>query len=176
MTNSPDARQIAAAIKARQRFIISSHARPDGDSIGSSLAMACALRAIGKHADVVHSDPAPGPLMQFPGVPEIQVTNAVPADAHYDAAIVMECGDLARTGVTGLDHAVRTFHYLTGVPLPQVIKMASLTPARILGADRDIGSLVTGRRADLVLLDASLSVRQVYVGGQIIVPPATQRA
>jgi len=103
MTNSPDARQIAAAIKARQRFIISSHARPDGDSIGSSLAMAYALRAIGKHADVVHADPAPGPLMQFPGVPEIQVTNAVPADAHYDAAIVMECGDLARTGVTGLD-------------------------------------------------------------------------
>ena len=103
MTNSPDARQIAAAIKARQRFIISSHARPDGDSIGSSLAMACALRAIGKHADVVHSDPAPGPLMQFPGVPEIQVTDAVPADAHYDAAIVLECGDLARTGVSGLD-------------------------------------------------------------------------
>jgi len=103
MTTSPDARQIAAAIKPRQRFIISSHARPDGDSIGSSLAMAYALRAIGKHADVVHADPAPGPLMQFPGVPEIQVTDAVPADAHYDAAIVLECGDLARTGVSGLD-------------------------------------------------------------------------
>jgi bifunctional oligoribonuclease and PAP phosphatase NrnA len=103
MTTSPDARQIAAAIQERQRFIISSHSRPDGDSIGSSLAMAFALRAIGKHADVVHADPAPGPLMQFPGVPEIQVTNAVPADARYDAAIIMECGDLARTGVSGLD-------------------------------------------------------------------------
>lgn len=103
MTTSPDARHIAAAIQARQRFIISSHSRPDGDSIGSSLAMAFALRAIGKHADVVHADPAPGPLMQFPGVPEIQVANAVPADADYDAAIIMECGDLARTGVAGLD-------------------------------------------------------------------------
>ena len=103
MTPNPDALHIADAIKARQRFIISSHSRPDGDSIGSSLAMAYILRALGKHADVVHADPAPGPLMQFPGVADILVTNAVPAGANYDAAIIMECGDLARTGVAGLD-------------------------------------------------------------------------
>ena len=53
-------------------------------------------------------------------------------------------GKSLASGVTGLDHAVRTFHYLTGVPLPQVIRMASLTPARILGLDSDIGSLATG--------------------------------
>lgn len=93
--------QIVEAIRARQRFVISSHSRPDGDSIGSSLAMAYALRAMGKKADVVHSDPAPAPLMQFPGVRDILVMPQV-AD-HYDAAIVMECGDLGRTGVTGLD-------------------------------------------------------------------------
>lgn len=103
MTPSPDALKIAEAIRARQRFVISSHSRPDGDSIGSSLAMAYALRAMGKHADVVHADPPPGPLMQFPGVPEITVAGAV--DGQYDAAIVMECGDLARTGVTGLDRS-----------------------------------------------------------------------
>jgi phosphoesterase RecJ-like protein len=94
---------IADAIRARQRFIISSHSRPDGDSIGSSLAMAYALRALGKHADVVHADPAPGPLMQFPGVPEIRIASTVPPGDDYDAAIIMECGDLGRTGVTGLD-------------------------------------------------------------------------
>jgi phosphoesterase RecJ-like protein len=93
--------QIVEAIRARQRFVISSHSRPDGDSIGSSLAMAYALRAMGKEADVVHSDPAPGPLMQFPGVRDILVMPQVAN--HYDAAIVMECGDLGRTGVTGLD-------------------------------------------------------------------------
>ena len=93
--------EIVEAIRARQRFVISSHTRPDGDSIGSSLAMAFALRAMGKEADVVHSDPAPGPLMQFPGVRDIQVMPQV--GNHYDAAIVMECGDLGRTGVAGLD-------------------------------------------------------------------------
>src|SRR5262245_21533357 len=103
MTTTPDARAIAEAIRVRQRFVVSSHARPDGDSIGSSLAMAYALRALGKQADVVHADPAPGPLMQFPGVPDVHIAPSVPADARYDAAIVLECGDLARTGVAGLD-------------------------------------------------------------------------
>jgi len=103
-TTNADIARIADAIRARQRFVISSHARPDGDSIGSSVAMAYALRAMGKDAVVVHADKAPGPLLQFPGVPEIRIAPEIPQDlVDYDAAIVMECGDLARTGVDGLD-------------------------------------------------------------------------
>jgi bifunctional oligoribonuclease and PAP phosphatase NrnA len=101
MPTSPDRDAIVAAILERRRFVISSHARPDGDSIGSSMAMAYALRAIGRHADVVMADPAPPPLMQFPGVADIRI--APQAAGEYDAAIVMECGDLGRTGVAGLD-------------------------------------------------------------------------
>jgi phosphoesterase RecJ-like protein len=101
MTTTPEARHIADAIAARNRFVISSHSRPDGDSIGSSLAMAFALRAMGKTADVVHADAPPGPLLQFPGVPDIRIASQV--DGEYDAAIIMECGDLARTGVAGLE-------------------------------------------------------------------------
>src|SRR3954468_5185945 len=104
MTTRPELDAIADAIRTRQRFIISSHARPDGDSIGSSLALAFALRELGKEAVVVHSDPAPGPLMQFPGVPEIRIAPEVGSElAGYDAVVVLECGDLARTGVAGLD-------------------------------------------------------------------------
>jgi phosphoesterase RecJ-like protein len=92
---------IVEAIAARRRFVISSHSRPDGDSIGSQLAMAFALRALGKEVAVVNSDAAPGPLMTFPGVPDIQIADRV--SGEFDAAIIMECGDLARTGVAGLD-------------------------------------------------------------------------
>ena len=67
-TDPSPLREIADAIRARQRFVISSHSRPDGDAVGSSLAMAYALRAIGKEAHVVFADPAPGPLQAFPGV------------------------------------------------------------------------------------------------------------
>lgn len=101
--SNPRMREIVDAIRARQRFVLSSHARPDGDSIGSQLAMAYALRALGKEVAVVNADAAPPPLMQFPGVPEITVAPAV--DGTYDAAIIMECSDLARTGVSGLDRS-----------------------------------------------------------------------
>ena len=50
-TTSPELQQIVDAIRARQRFVLSSHSRPDGDSIGSQLAMAYALRALGKEVD-----------------------------------------------------------------------------------------------------------------------------
>jgi bifunctional oligoribonuclease and PAP phosphatase NrnA len=104
MTTSPELQKIVDAIHAKQRFVISSHSRPDGDSIGSQLAAAYALRALGKHVTVVNADPAPPPLMQFPGVPEIAIAERVDVAAGDDAAaIIMECGDLARTGVGGLE-------------------------------------------------------------------------
>ena len=46
-TTTPELLAVAAAIRARQRFVISSHSRPDGDSVGSQVAMAMALRALG---------------------------------------------------------------------------------------------------------------------------------
>jgi phosphoesterase RecJ-like protein len=100
-SRSHELNRIVDAIRTRQRFVISSHSRPDGDSIGSQLAMAYALRALGKEAHVVNKDRAPAPLLQFPGVAAIEIADTV--TGQYDAAIIMECGDLARTGVTGLD-------------------------------------------------------------------------
>lgn len=99
--NAGPIERICEAIRARQRFVISSHSRPDGDSIGSQLAMALALRALGKHVEVVNQDAAPPALMAFPGVPSIRVAERV--DDEFDAAIIMECSDLKRTGVEGLD-------------------------------------------------------------------------
>jgi bifunctional oligoribonuclease and PAP phosphatase NrnA len=97
----PPPQAIVDAIRTRHRFVLSSHARPDGDSIGSQLAMAFALRALGKHVAIVNADPAPHPLMQFAGVQDITIADSVEGD--FDAAIIMECGDLGRTGVSGLD-------------------------------------------------------------------------
>jgi bifunctional oligoribonuclease and PAP phosphatase NrnA len=100
-TTSAELQRIVEAIRSRERFLLSSHARPDGDSIGSQLAMAYALRALGKQAAVVNSDAAPPPLQQFPGVRDITIAPSV--DGAFDAAIIMECSDLGRTGVAGLD-------------------------------------------------------------------------
>jgi N-acetylglucosamine-6-phosphate deacetylase len=52
------------------------------------------------------------------------------------------------------------------VPLVDVVRMASLTPARIAGWDDEIGSINPGKRADLLVLDRDVQVRQVYVEGR----------
>src|SRR3954469_22881115 len=100
-TPAPEIERIVEAIRVRRTFVLSSHARPDGDAIGSQLAMAYALRPLGKHVRVVNRDPAPPALMEFPGGPESEI--APEAAGVFGAAIIMECGDLARTGVAGLD-------------------------------------------------------------------------
>jgi bifunctional oligoribonuclease and PAP phosphatase NrnA len=92
---------ICQAIRDRQRFLLTSHARPDGDSIGSQLAMAYALEALGKEVRLVNADPAPDHYREFPGVDRIEIAER--SDAAADALIVMECSDLSRTGVAGLD-------------------------------------------------------------------------
>jgi N-acetylglucosamine-6-phosphate deacetylase len=78
-------------------------------------------------------------------------------------------GTALASGVMGMDHCVRTMHRTAGVHLPEAVRMASLTPARILGVDADLGSLEAGKRADLVVLDDALNVTQVYVGGECVV-------
>ena len=92
--------RICDAILSRQRFVLTSHARPDGDSIGSQLAMAYALEALGKDVRLVNADAAPEHYFEFPGVDRIEITAETTTDA--DAVIVMECSDLTRTGVAGL--------------------------------------------------------------------------
>ena len=93
--------QVAEEIRRRQRFVLSSHVRPDGDAIGSQIAMAYALRHLGKEVRIVNRDPAPPPLRAFPGVEAIEVAPRV--EDPGDAVIVMESGDLSRTGVEGLE-------------------------------------------------------------------------
>ncbi len=96
-------RGIHEAVLRRSRFLITSHARPDGDSIGSQVAMAAALRALGKSARMINRDAPPPAYLALPGVAAIEVADRVRDGDEVDACIVMECSDLARPGVAGLD-------------------------------------------------------------------------
>jgi N-acetylglucosamine-6-phosphate deacetylase len=82
-----------------------------------------------------------------------------------DGVGIMPDGKSLASGVVGMDHCLRTFHRLTGVPLVEVVRMATQTPARIAGREDELGSIAVGKRADLVVLDAALEVHEVYVEG-----------
>ncbi len=69
------------------------------------------------------------------------------------------------SSVVGMDTMIRNMASGTAASLPEVIRMASLTPAERVGMAGEIGSLETGKRADVVLLDRNLCVDRVWVSG-----------
>jgi len=85
-----------------------------------------------------------------------------------DGVGMMPSGTGLASSIQGMDHMVRTFQALTGRPLWEVVRMASLTPARIAGWDRELGSIAAGKRADLVVLGSDMTVRRVFRDGEEI--------
>lgn len=110
-----DMQHIAEAIRELQMFVITSHARPDGDAIGSALACAEMLRALGKRCEVVFADPIPHVYLTLPGVGDIIHSSRVDA-SRYECAIVLECDSTARTGLSGLQDLpiLNLDHHITG--------------------------------------------------------------
>ncbi|MCA1817968.1 MAG: bifunctional oligoribonuclease/PAP phosphatase NrnA [Acidobacteria bacterium] len=105
--------QVVELIEKRQRFAVTSHVRPDGDGLGSSLGLYWLLRALGKDAEVIMRDPVPHSYQQLPGAACVRVTPSV--DRQYDAVFVIECSDVSRPGLEGLDRqlVVNIDHHAT---------------------------------------------------------------
>jgi phosphoesterase RecJ-like protein len=95
------AQQVLADLRRYQRFVVTTHARPDGDGVASALACQIILRALGKQADVVLFDPVPRNYRNLPGADTVRQAGSVNAD--HDAAILLECDSLQRSRLLGLD-------------------------------------------------------------------------
>ena len=93
--------QVVELIEAKGKFAITSHRRPDGDSLGSSLGLYWLLRALNKDVEVIMRDPVPNAYQQLPGAANVRVTPAV--DDSYDAVFVIECSDVTRPGLDDLE-------------------------------------------------------------------------
>lgn len=102
---APEMQAILEAIGAGERFLVCSHSRPDGDAIGSMLAMGMLLRQMGKRVDLVAADRLPAVYRGLPGAGEIRT--AMRVHGPYDAVILLECDSLERTRLRGLE---RMFH------------------------------------------------------------------
>jgi len=94
--------QVLQEIEKRSSFVVTSHARPDGDAVGSSLAMAEVLRAMGKKADVILADHVPFLYQPLPHADT--VFDNLSLNGSHDAAIVLECDSAQRTRLSGLEN------------------------------------------------------------------------
>lgn len=94
--------QVVELIENKNNFAITTHVRPDGDGIGSSLGLCWLLRSLGKSAEVIVSDGIPQTYYSLPGSDEI-VHVARVEDDQYEAIFVIECSDIERPGIENLD-------------------------------------------------------------------------
>jgi phosphoesterase RecJ-like protein len=94
-------KEVLDSIRRRDHFVLTSHARPDGDAIGSVLACCLLLRALGKDVQVVLADGVPVIYRPLPLADAVVQASAV--NGRYDAAILLECDSVARTRLQGLE-------------------------------------------------------------------------
>jgi len=104
---------VLQAIRMRHRFVVTSHARPDGDGIGSALACGQILRAMGKDAEVVMYDGVPRIYQGLPFADRAIKTEMVPPN---DAVVLLECDSTRRAQLAGLDECflINIDHHLSG--------------------------------------------------------------
>ncbi|MGH9523534.1 MAG: DHH family phosphoesterase, partial [Terriglobales bacterium] len=112
--------RILDEIGRRERFVLVSHARPDGDAVGSVLACCQIFEQLGKKADVVMRDGVPYLYRPLPCADRVIETTSV--TGQYDAAILLECDSIQRTGLDGLEgrFLINIDHHLSGRPFADI--------------------------------------------------------
>ena len=105
---------VLQAIESGQRFLVSAHARPDGDAVGSMLACAMVLEQLGKQADMVSCDRVPLNYRSLPCASAIRQASRV--DGHYDGVILLECDSIERSRLRGLEgrKLINIDHHVSG--------------------------------------------------------------
>ncbi len=104
---------MADLIRKGKRFIVTSHRNPDGDAIGSSIALGRLLVRLGKEVRILVRDPWPPQLRHMPGIDLVEIVDELPRDYPdgWDGLFTMECPESDRCGfpilpgpVVNVDH------------------------------------------------------------------------
>ncbi len=105
--------QVVELIETKHRFMITAHVRPDGDSLGSSLALYWILVALGKDPIVIMRDHVPHAYSSLPGADDVVTMPEI--TEPFDGAFVIECSDIDRPGLIGLEkqNVVNIDHHST---------------------------------------------------------------
>ncbi len=147
--------QVVELIENKQKFGITTHIKPDGDGVGSSLGLCWLLRSLGKSAEVIVRGEVPVAYHELPGADEIRDIDKV--DREYDAIFVIECSDLERPGIAGLeneftvniDHHATSEHFGT---INWIDSTASAVGEMIYNLCKAIGGRVTREIAECVYM------------------------
>jgi len=147
--------QVVELIESKENFGITTHIKPDGDGVGSSLGLCWLLRSLGKEAEVIVHGEVPPAYQSLPGADQIRDVKEL--DRQYDAIFVIECSDLGRPGISGLDLAftVNIDHHATSEhfgTINWIDSTASAVGEMIYNLCKAIGGRVTKEIAECVYM------------------------
>ena len=108
--------RIIKVLKERNSFLVTSHIHPDGDSIGASLALACALERMGKRVEIILEDSVPKLYQFLPGAENIRKVSKIDDPPFFEVACVLDCHTEKRIGsvanlVKGADLSITIDHH-----------------------------------------------------------------
>ncbi len=147
--------QVVELIENKDKFAITTHVRPDGDGVGSSLGLWWLLKSLGKDAEVIARDDIPNSYRKLPGADKIRKVAKI--DDEYDAIFVMECSDINRPGienietqlVVNIDHHATCEHFGN---INWIDPTASAVGEMIYNLCKAIGGRITKEIAECVYL------------------------
>ena len=147
--------QVVELIENKHKFGITTHIKPDGDGVGSSLGLCWLLRSLGKSAEVMVRGDIPVSYRDLPGAAEIKDVERL--EGEYDAIFVIECSDLERPGIEGLDRqfTVNIDHHATSAhfgTINWIDSTASAVGEMIYNLCKAIGGRVTREIAECVYM------------------------
>ena len=147
--------QVVELIDTKDRFAITTHIKPDGDGVGSSLGLCWLLRSLGKHAEVVVHGEVPISYRTLPGADEIRDIQRI--EKGFDAIFVIECSDIDRPGIAGLDDefTVNIDHHATSEhfgTINWIDSTASAVGEMIYNLCKAIGGRITKEFAECVYM------------------------
>lgn len=147
--------QVVELIESKSNFGITTHIKPDGDGVGSSLGLCWLLRSLGKQAEVIVHGDVPPAYQSLPGAGEIRDVKVL--DREYDAVFVIECSDISRPGIFGLDRVftVNIDHHATSEhfgTINWIDSTASAVGEMIYNLCKAIGGRVTKEIAECVYM------------------------
>jgi bifunctional oligoribonuclease and PAP phosphatase NrnA len=145
--------QVVQLIENKNYFGITTHMRPDGDGIGSSLGLWWLLKSLDKEAEVIVRDPVPSSCIRLPGADKVRRVSEI--DRQYDAVFVIECSDVERPGIKNLDKqfVVNIDHHSTSElfgNINWIDSTASAVGEMIYNLCKAIGGRVTKEIAECV--------------------------
>lgn len=94
------AAEAAALLRGAEAVLVVSHANPDGDSVGTQLALGRLLEDHAGEVVLLAADPVPSRYAWLPGTGKIRVVER--CDRHYPVVVALECANFERTGIAGI--------------------------------------------------------------------------